>query len=185
MYSSFADAYQATMRGTDANGQPMPLVNSTGAKYLDQACGSQAQANWRTQADKDANVSRPPWVAGEMTGYASSVAGYPSNLQPALAAAADADVPGRAGRVEDVREPLGQTGLRHRAPVGDRAPALTAAHSTPAGKISFGAWNFSGQDTQGTSVEPNAEVTTVQPAPSSRKRALTLPSKTPSSRSSR
>ena len=93
MYSSFADAYQATMRGTDASGQPVPLVNSTGAKYLDQACGSQAQANWRTQADKDANVSRPPWVAGEMTGYASSVAGYPSNLQPALAAAADADVP--------------------------------------------------------------------------------------------
>jgi len=93
LYTSFAEAYQATMRGTDANGQPIPLVNSTGARYLDQPCGSQAQADWRTQADKDAKVVRSPWVAGEMTGYATSALGYPSNMQPALAVATDADIP--------------------------------------------------------------------------------------------
>lgn len=84
LYSSFSAAYLATMRKQDGT----PLVNSTGARYLDQACGSQAQANWRTQYDKDNGVNRSPWAAGEMTGYASSALGYPSNMQPALAVAA-------------------------------------------------------------------------------------------------
>ena len=93
LYTSFAEAYQATMRGTDSSGAAIPLVNSTGAKYLDQPCGSQAQADWRTQQDKDTRTPRYPWVAGEMTGYATSSAGYPSNMQPALAAAVDAGIP--------------------------------------------------------------------------------------------
>lgn len=33
---------------------------------------------------------------GEMTGYASSATGYPSNMQPALAKAVDAGAPGAA-----------------------------------------------------------------------------------------
>ncbi len=93
LFTTFEQAYQATMRGTDGKGAAVPLVNSTGARYLDQPCGSQAQANWRTQADKDNHVYRNPWMAGEMTGYATAQSGYPSNMQPALAAAVDAGAP--------------------------------------------------------------------------------------------
>lgn len=82
-FSNFADAYLATMR-TGTGGE---LVNSTGQRYLDQPCGSQAQADWRTQVDRDNKVWRTPWAAGEMTGYATSPTGYPSNMQPALAVA--------------------------------------------------------------------------------------------------
>ena len=94
LFSSLDQAWQATMRGTNAQGAAVPLVNSTGARYLDQPCGSQAQADWRTQLDKDTRTPRMPWVAGEMTGYASYGAGYPSNMQPALAVAVDLGVPG-------------------------------------------------------------------------------------------
>jgi hypothetical protein len=88
-FTSFADAYQATMRNNDGT----PMVNSTGALYLDQPCGSQAQADWRSQLDKDKKVWRTPWLAGEMTGYATSPTGYPSNMQPALAMAAVTGLP--------------------------------------------------------------------------------------------
>ncbi len=87
--SSFAEAYQATMVNKDGTA----MINSTGAAYLAQACGSQAQADWRTQYDKDNRVTRKPWQAGEMTGAADSVAGYPSNMQPALAVAATSGIP--------------------------------------------------------------------------------------------
>nr|WP_297350604.1 hypothetical protein [uncultured Caldimonas sp.] len=93
LYTSLAQAYQATMQGTGTDGTAVPLVNSTGARYLDQPCGSQAQADWRTQLDRDQGARRGPWVAGEMTGYASSIAGFPSNMQPALAVAATSGVP--------------------------------------------------------------------------------------------
>jgi hypothetical protein len=89
LYSTFADAYQATMRNDDGS----PMVNSTGARYLDQPCGSQAQADWRTQQDIDTHTARGPWAAGEMTGYATFAEGYPSNMQPALAVAATSGVP--------------------------------------------------------------------------------------------
>lgn len=88
LFSTFSEAYLATMRNSDGT----PMINSTGAKYLDQACGSQAQADWRTQADKDAKTTRPAWVAGEMTGYANFAEGYPSNMQPALAVAATSGI---------------------------------------------------------------------------------------------
>jgi hypothetical protein len=89
LYSTFAEAYQATLRNLDGT----PLVNSTGAKYLDQPCGSQAQADWRTQYDHDNHTTRGPWAAGEMTGYANTPQGFPSNMQPALAVAATSGIP--------------------------------------------------------------------------------------------
>ena len=88
-FTSFADAYQATMRKLDGSA----MVNSTGARYLDQPCGSQAQADWRTQLDKDNKTWRTPWLPGEMTGYAYSSEGMPSNMQPALAMAAATGLP--------------------------------------------------------------------------------------------
>lgn len=89
LYSTFSEAYQATMRKNDGTA----LINSTGAKYLDQPCGSQLQADWRTQYDKDNGTKRGPWSAGEMTGYATSVQGFPSNMQPALSVAATSGIP--------------------------------------------------------------------------------------------
>ena len=88
-YTSFAQAYQATMRTSTG----AAMVNSTGQRYLDQPCASQAQADWRSQVDKDAGVWRNLWIAGEMTGYASAETGYPANLQPALAVAATTGIP--------------------------------------------------------------------------------------------
>ena len=91
-FATFAEAYQATMR-TSTGGV---MVNSKGLAYLDQPCGSQAQADWRSQVDKDSNVWRQPWMAGEMTGYAYSQTGYPANMQPALAVAATSGIPNAA-----------------------------------------------------------------------------------------
>jgi hypothetical protein len=89
LFKTLSEAYLATMRKEDGT----PLVNSTGAKYIDQECGSQAQADWRTQYDKDMKVGRNRWAAGEMTGYATSADGFPANMQPALAVAASSGVP--------------------------------------------------------------------------------------------
>ena len=89
VYSTIGEAYRATMRNADGSA----MVNSTGARYLDQPCGSQAQADWRTQDDIDHGRNNDPWLAGQMTGYATSPQGFPSNLQPALAVAATSGVP--------------------------------------------------------------------------------------------
>jgi len=88
-FTNILDAYFATMKATDGT----PLINSTGALYLDQPCASQAMADWRTQYDKDAGVKGGTWLAGQMTGYATVASGYPSNMQPALAVAATSGIP--------------------------------------------------------------------------------------------
>ena len=88
-FGSFADAYQATMRNQDAS----PMIDSTGARYLEQPCGSQQQADWRTQREKDNKTQRAPWLAGEMLGHAASPEGFPAHMQPALAAAAATGLP--------------------------------------------------------------------------------------------
>ena len=88
-FTTFGQAWQATFRAANNT----DLVNSTGKRYIDQPCGSQLQADWRTQLDKDNKSNRMPWLAGEMTGYASSAEGFPSNMQPALAMAAGSGIP--------------------------------------------------------------------------------------------
>jgi hypothetical protein len=89
VFGNFADAYRATMRAPNGSA----LINNIGAKYLDQPCGSQAQADWRTQRDRDAGNFSSKWLAGEMDGYSGSSIGYPSNMQPALAFAASTGNP--------------------------------------------------------------------------------------------
>ena len=95
LFTTFSQAYLATMRsGEGSVTKPSgPMLNSTGQDYLSLACGSQAQADWRTQKDKDDGVVRIPWVMGEMPLYSYSVEGFPSNMQPALAVAADSGIP--------------------------------------------------------------------------------------------
>lgn len=83
---SFAELYARNFPDdwqTDDNGRQ--IIHPDGLKYSDQPCGSQEQADWRTKAQ-----GFPwPWEKGQMTGYSSSALGYPSNMQPALALAAD------------------------------------------------------------------------------------------------
>ena len=88
IYSTLGEAYQATFQnGKIRNEDGGFLVHPTGAIYLDQPCGSQVQADWRTQAGGKI------WPLGQMTGYAFSTHGYPSNMQPALAVAAASGIP--------------------------------------------------------------------------------------------
>lgn len=70
------------------------LALKDGTRYLDLPCASVEAADFRTKLDAETGSNRGPWKAGEMTGYATSNEGYPSNMQPALAAAVDGNVPG-------------------------------------------------------------------------------------------
>lgn len=67
-YTTFAQAYAATIE---------PTVRA-------QSCGSVAMGN----------AFDPPLAAGEMSGYSYSDAGYPSNMQPALAVAVQSGIAG-------------------------------------------------------------------------------------------
>lgn len=95
LFLSFSQSYSATMRvGDGSTSNPSgPMINSKGIDYLSLKCGSQEQADWRTQKDIDDHVSRIPWALGEMPLYSYSVEGSPSNMQPALAVAADSGIP--------------------------------------------------------------------------------------------
>lgn len=84
-YPTYKEAHAATFA---------TLALNDGTRYLDLPCASQAAAEFRTKLDAQAGSNRGPWKAGEMTGYATSNEGYPSNMQPALAAAVDGNVPG-------------------------------------------------------------------------------------------
>lgn len=88
VYASFAELYRKNFTGPIRSDAGKMLSHPRGLDYLDMPCGSQAQADWRSEAD-----GRHAWKAGQMTGYASSEMGYPSNMQPALALAADAGIP--------------------------------------------------------------------------------------------
>jgi len=91
VYSSFAQLYAANFAEDNIKDDDGRLVtHPMGLKYADQACGSQAQADWRTAA------TRTGWLKGQMTGYAASPVGYPADMQPALAVAATSGIPNAA-----------------------------------------------------------------------------------------
>lgn len=85
-------AIQETTYGGDFKDDNRKVVtHPNGSRYLDQPCGSQAQADWIKAA-----TGQGWWIPGRMLGYADSVMGYPANMQPALAIAVDLGVPGAA-----------------------------------------------------------------------------------------
>ena len=89
VFDSFARLYQAnydsdTYRTDDGK----RVAHPSGTRFIDQPCASQAQANWL------AAINKGGWTRGRMAGYAGSAIGYPANMQPALAMAAGAGVPG-------------------------------------------------------------------------------------------
>lgn len=80
---SFEQLYQANFGGdVYINDDRKRVTHPAGTRYIDQACASQAQADWLSA------LYRRNWPPGRMTGYADSPIGYPANLQPALALAA-------------------------------------------------------------------------------------------------
>lgn len=88
IYSSFAELYRANFGGTSAPGGGGDVVPGLpGVNFADIPFDSKAQADYL------AKVNNTSWVIGQMIGYPSSALGFPSNLQPALAAAVDAGVP--------------------------------------------------------------------------------------------
>lgn len=88
VYGSFAELYSANFQDNMIKDDNRKLVtHPQGLSYMDQPCGSQAQADWWTAA------TRYTWWKGQMTGYSTSQMGYPSNMQPALAVAATSGIP--------------------------------------------------------------------------------------------
>lgn len=91
IYSTFAELYATNFKNdTIKDDNDRPLFHPNGLKFLDQPCGSQAQADWRTAANGWT------WLKGQMTGYSDSTVGYPANMQPALAVAAASGIPNAA-----------------------------------------------------------------------------------------
>jgi len=88
IYDSFEKLYKANFDGTVLkNDDGQSFVHPQGLKFIDQPCGSQAQATFLTLAN------RYTWDLGRMTGYSDSTLGYPSNMQPALAVAVASGIP--------------------------------------------------------------------------------------------
>jgi hypothetical protein len=88
-YATLSLAYQDTFSNTDANINAIRQNNGdqvtgvgiyTGTPYLNYACGSQQQADWRG------------WQLGQMVGYSYTPIGTPAILGAALAIAADSSL---------------------------------------------------------------------------------------------
>ena len=91
VYPSFAALYQANFSGPTVRiDDGKKASHPDGSRYIDQPCASPQQAEWLSAALKRG------WQPGRMSGYADSALGYPSNMQPALAAAVDTGVPDAA-----------------------------------------------------------------------------------------
>ena len=88
IYSTFGELYTANFGGDKIWHEGKTQGHPDGIKYIDQPCGSQAQADWLGK------VAGFGWPVGRMAGYADSTTGYPANLQPALAVAVDIGAPG-------------------------------------------------------------------------------------------
>ncbi len=90
-YKSFAELYAGNMKENNIMDDDNNLISHpAGLKYNDQACGSQAQADWFVAA------GIKWWIKGRMVGYADSDMGYSANMQPALAVSATAGIPNAA-----------------------------------------------------------------------------------------
>ena len=87
VFSTFDSLYRANFGGTFHNDDGEVFNHPRGLRFIDQPCGSQAQADFLGLANGYA------WAVGRMTGYSDSVFGYPANMQPALAVAATSGIP--------------------------------------------------------------------------------------------
>ena len=86
LYDSFAKVYTATYGGdTVFNENTVPVsAYMNGKKFIDMSCDSKDMVDFLGASNGY------PWQAGRMMGYADGSLGYSSNMQPALAVAAQA-----------------------------------------------------------------------------------------------
>ncbi len=84
LYDSFAGVYAATFGGDMMFNDDVRGVSTSrnGKKFVDMTCGSNEQAEFL------GSINGFEWPAGRMMGYADGAMGYPANMQPALAVAA-------------------------------------------------------------------------------------------------
>ncbi len=87
VFNSFDSLYKANFSGTLLNDNSQPFTHPRGLRFIDQPCGSQAQADFLGLANGFG------WAVGRMAGYADSTLGFPANLQPALAVSATTGIP--------------------------------------------------------------------------------------------
>ena len=88
VFNSFDSLYRANFGGaTLFNDNSQPFTHPRGLRFIDQPCGSQAQADFLGLANGFG------WAVGRMAGYADSTVGYPANMQPALAVSATTGIP--------------------------------------------------------------------------------------------
>ena len=87
LFENLGEAYQATVGNR---------TNSKGVRLGDLSCASRDMADWLSTKWNDAKPGSARAVPSEMVGYAYSPEGFPAILQPALAAAVDANAPGAA-----------------------------------------------------------------------------------------
>jgi len=88
---SFAELYRLNFGGdTYRLDSGKRAGHPDGSRFIDQPCASQDQADWLTA------VSKRTWTRGRMSGHATSVIGFPANMQPALAVAATSGIPDAA-----------------------------------------------------------------------------------------
>lgn len=87
IYDSFDKLYKANFSAdVYMNDNGRAYQDPTGIKYIDLPCGSEEQRAFLERAHGHI------WSKNRMTGYSDSSQGYPSNMQPALALAADAGI---------------------------------------------------------------------------------------------
>jgi hypothetical protein len=87
-YKTFAELFAGNFKNDNIRDDDGKVItHPAGLNYLDQACGSQAQADWLGAA------TRSTWTKGRMVGYAGSAMGYPANMQPALAVSVASGIP--------------------------------------------------------------------------------------------
>jgi len=87
IHDSFASLYAANFGNDIYNDNGQFFSHPKGLKYIEQECGSQAQADYFSAANGFT------WPVGRMVGYSDSTMGYPANMQPAVAVAATSGIP--------------------------------------------------------------------------------------------
>jgi len=86
LFSDLATMHQSNFGGDTILNESKKLKHPKGLKYIDQPCASKEQSDWLRAA------SNGHWSPGRMSGFSDSTMGYPSNMQPALAVAANSGI---------------------------------------------------------------------------------------------
>lgn len=82
LFENLGDMYRFNFSGDKVSFESKTLRHPDGLKFIDQPCGSKEQAAWLTK------TNGYNWDVGRMVGFSDSTLGYPANMQPALALAA-------------------------------------------------------------------------------------------------